>query len=564
MLRWLLRLVGKVIAQPIRWRLAAFEAATQQPQQVQETLLRTILARQTDTGFGRDHGFGQIRTVADYRRQVAIAPYERLEPYIARVRQGDLRALLADPQVLLFALTSGTTAARKYIPITPQYLADYRRGWNLWGLRAMRDHRPIILRPMLQLVGDPEEFRTEAGIPCGSLSGLTAQVQKHIIRWLYAVPACTGRIKDAVARTYVALRFSVPRAISMILAANPSSLLTLARALDTHKEPLLRDLRDGTLDAQLDLPASIRTELTRKLRKHPALVCQLESAISASGALLPSAVWPNDKVLIGTWTGGSVGPYLRQLPKYYGQTWVRDLGLLASEGRMTLPFDDNTPAGVLDVTTHYFEFIPEGEIDSPQPTVLGAHEVEAGRSYFIVPTTAAGLYRYQISDLVRVTGFFNRTPLIEFLGKGNRFASLTGEKLSEHQVTQAQEVTVRQTGLVIGAYSVAPCWDDERPYYGLFVEANDVLATGSAERFLTAFEAQLCALNTEYESKRQSGRLGPVRLLVVPTGFWAQWDRARQEKAGGPPEQYKHPCLIGDLAFRAQAPVQREQAAPAA
>ena len=40
---------------------------------------------------------------------------------------------------------------------------------------------------------------------------------------------------------------------------------------------------------------------------------------------------------------------------------------------MTIPMADATPSGVLDITTHFFEFIPEEEIDlSPQPTVLGS------------------------------------------------------------------------------------------------------------------------------------------------------------------------------------------------
>ena len=89
----------------------------------------------------------------------------------------------------MFALTSGTTAARKYIPVTDQYLADYRRGWNIWGLKAFRDHPEVQLRPIVQLSGDWDEFRTEAGIPCGAVTGLTATMQKRIIRWLYCVPA---------------------------------------------------------------------------------------------------------------------------------------------------------------------------------------------------------------------------------------------------------------------------------------------------------------------------------------------------------------------------------------
>ena len=188
----------------------------------------------------------------------------------------------------------------------------------------------------------------------------------------------------------------------MLIAANPSSLLGLARAADFHKEALVRDIADGTLNRSLDMPADIRAVLERRLKRRPDRAREIEGGINRSGALLPSDVWEPSRVLIGTWTGGSIGPYLRQLPRYFGATAVRDLGLLASEGRMTLPFADDSPAGVLDIATHYFEFIPESEIDSAAPIVLGAHELEEGRSYFIVPTTGAGLYRYQIFDLVRV------------------------------------------------------------------------------------------------------------------------------------------------------------------
>src|SRR5262249_30243432 len=152
------------------------------------------------------------------------------EPYIDRVRKGETAALLADPKVHMFALTSGTTAARKYIPVTGQYLADYRRGWNLWGLKAFRDHAAVKLRPIVQLSGDWDEFRTEAGIPCGAVTGLTATMQKRIIRWLYCVPACVGKVKDPQAKYYLALRLSLPRSVGMIIAANPSTLIGLGRA----------------------------------------------------------------------------------------------------------------------------------------------------------------------------------------------------------------------------------------------------------------------------------------------------------------------------------------------
>src|SRR5829696_2406524 len=267
MLRRVLRYcLGKVIARPLHRKFAAFETACQDPEPTQSELLRRTLAYHADTDFGKDHGFGQVKTVADYRRQVPVAPYERAEPYIRRVMKGETRALLADPQVLMFALTSGTTAARKHIPITQQYLDDYRRGWNLWGLRAIRAHRPVFLRSILQLCGDADEYRTETGVPCGNLTGFTAQVQRKLIRWLYCVPPATGKVKDAHARTYLAVRFALPKRVGMLMSANPSTLVNLARFMDREKESLIRDVADGTLNPMLDIPAEIREAIAPKLK----------------------------------------------------------------------------------------------------------------------------------------------------------------------------------------------------------------------------------------------------------------------------------------------------------
>src|SRR5437660_9319619 len=257
--RLLRYVLEKIVAAPMRRHLRAFKLATEQPREVQEALLRRILAFQAGTEFGREHRFREIHTIADFRRNLPVSGYEYFEPYLARVCRGDLRALLADPCVHMFARTSGTTAARKFIPVTPQYLADYRRGWNLWGLRLFRyDHPEVKLRPIVQISSDWDEFRTEAGIPCGSVTGLTAEMQKRIIRWLYCVPGCISKIKDPMAKYYVVLRLSLPRPVGMVVAANPSTLVNLARAGDQHKESLIRDLHDGTLSERIDVPGEIR------------------------------------------------------------------------------------------------------------------------------------------------------------------------------------------------------------------------------------------------------------------------------------------------------------------
>ena len=329
--------------------------------------------------------------------------------------------------------------------MTPQYLADYKRGWNIWGMKVYRDHRPVRFRPIVQISGDWQEFSTPAGIPCGAVTGLTASMQMRLIRWLYCVPASVSRVKDAAAKYYVALRLSMPRKVGMIIAANPSTLINLARLGDQEKESLLRDIRDGTLSDRFDIPADVRADVASKVaRKHPERVAELEEIVRRTGTLMPKDYWPTDCIL-GNWMGGSMGAYLRQYPKYFGSTPIRDVGLIASEGRMTIPMSDGTPAGTLDVTSHFFEFIPEDEIQSPKPTVLTAGELIPGRNYYILLTTSYGLYRYNIYDVVRCTGFHNQTPLVEFLSKGSLFSNLTGEKVSEYHVFAAMSDVLAAT-----------------------------------------------------------------------------------------------------------------------
>src|SRR5260370_13553594 len=139
---------------------------------------------------------------------------------------------------------------------------------------------------------------------------------------------------------------------------------------------------------------------------------------------------------------------------------------------MTIPIDDGTRAGILDIRHHYFEFIPEEASELEQPETLEATDLVAGRNYFILLTTAGGLYRYQIHDLVRCVGYHGKAPLLEFLNKGAHFASLTGEKLSEFQVVDAVNAAQRALGIHLGSYLLVPALGDPPPYTFLIQEAD--------------------------------------------------------------------------------------------
>ena len=212
---------------------------------------------------------------------------------------------------------------------------------------------------------------------------------------------------------------------------------------------------------------------------------------------------------------------------------------------MTIPLTGGTSAGVLDFYHHYFEFIPVDEHDKARPTVLEGHELQQGKEYYIVMTTSGGLYRYDIHDVVRCVGFEGQAPLIEFLNKGKNFSNLTGEKLSEHQAIRAVKQSFADLALPIDTFTLAPVMDDQ-PRYVLLVES--LAHHGRSAELAHRVQSNLAAVNEEYGDKCGSGRLLPVQVREVARGTW---NALRQERTGdrGNFEEYKHPCLVGDVNF---------------
>jgi hypothetical protein len=543
------RLAGLPLTLRARALAADFLGQTARAGSVQRDLLLSRIARHADSDFGRDHHFGEIRSIADFRKRVPVRGYDGHEPYIARVRQGDLGALFGPgTTVRMFAMTSGTTAQPKTIPVTQESLDGYREGWTIWGIRAFDDHPAMLssgLKPILQLASDWRESVTPSGIPCGAITGLTSQMQSLLVRTVYCMHPAASRIKDVESKYYVALRLAAHRDVGTVIAANPSTILAIARLGDREKETLIRDLADGTVSKKWTIPDDVRQAIKIRTRwKRPHAARRMERIVERTGRLLPKDYWPNLQFL-SNWTGGTMGAYLRGYPEYFGETPVRDVGLIASEGRMTIPVEDNTSAGLLDIRHHYFEFIPEDQGDADEPDVLGATELEEGKRYFILPTTAGGLYRYHIQDLVRCAGFRGETPLIEFLNKGAHYSSLTGEKLSEFQVVAAGDRAQRELGVRLRSFLLLPEWG-EPPGYVLLVEEGDA-DYEMANRLAQEMEHQLLSLNVEYENKRSTLRLAPIRARRIPAGSWAEFQRRRLARSGGTVEQYKQPLLMPDL-----------------
>jgi GH3 auxin-responsive promoter len=521
-----------------------FDDCTWRPGAAQWDKLKEICARNADTEFGRKHHFERIRSPADYQLAVPPQTYDTLAPSIDRMTAGEPNVLTAD-KPLLFATTSGTTGAAKYIPVTPSYLNEYSHGIHVHTYRTFADFPDLLEGRVLVSSSNDEEGRTAGGTPYGAISGYLTKTQPGVLRRYYVLPYEICKIKDIETKYYLTLRHALAADVRCIVTPNPSSLLLLAQAMQTHADELIDDIGRGTVNPAY-LPAGAAPGLTAGLVPDRQRAKELAACVRATGRLIPAEAWPNLRCM-SCWKGGTMPLYLRKLPEFFGDVPIRDLGYMASEGRGATPLVNSGAAGVLNVTTHFFEFLPVEQRDAADPDFLTGEQLESDHEYYVYLTTSAGLYRYDINDIIRVVDFYRRTPVIQFVRKGQGVSSITGEKLTEAQMTASLVDVVDRGGFDLDHVTACVEWG-EPPCYALYCESARRWPEERCHQFLRALDSALSARNIEYEAKRRSRRLGmPVFKQVAAGSFTAL--RQRRVAAGAPEAQVKIPHLSTDMRF---------------
>jgi hypothetical protein len=213
---------------------------------------------------------------------------------------------------------------------------------------------------------------------------------------------------------------------------------------------------------------------------------------------------------------------------------------------------------VLAIPTNLYEFFPVDEDRKPKGAeLLTVEELEQGKQYYIYVTTVAGLYRYDMNDIIEVTGFYEKTPLIRFVQKGKGVVSFTGEKLYESQVLAAVDHAFAP---MLGAYEFIAAIGEMRrtkPCYVFLIEFDKPVQDAEAKVMLKSLEQALRAHNMEYASKRDSMRLdGPV-LRIIKSGEFDRYRKRAVEK-GKSDGQFKILRLTTDAGFAKEFQVERE------
>ena len=488
------------------------KSVSRNPRRTSEQTLRGILTYAKDTVYGREHHFADILAAKDdkelyalYQQYVPAQEYEALRPYVERHKNGEANVLFPGKPIM-YATTSGTTKEPKWVPITDVYLNSvYGKMTKVWLFNFIKNRPKVFTGKIVSIVGKVIEGYAPDGTVFGSVSGVTQRDCPKFVKKLYASPADVFSITDYNARYYAIMRMGIERNITLIVTANPSTIVEMQNNVNEFYDQYVDDIEHGTLNKDLNISPEIRAAIRPYLKPNPERASELRALKQKYGTVLPKHYWPNLQIL-NTWKCGNTKVYVDKFEHSFPEQMLhQEFGYFSSECRFGLVLDD-TNNTVLFPHFHYYEFIEEHDLENEHPHFLQLHELEQGKRYCPFVTTYAGLYRYNMNDLVEVGPNFVNTPTVHMIQKVNGIVTMTGEKLHERQFIEAVHAAEKELQMPVKFF--VGFADLSISAYHFYYEFENLATTQQqAEQFTRKVDQVLQQSNIEYKAKRESFRV---------------------------------------------------------
>ena len=457
----------------------------------QQDLLLELVKTAEKTLFGREHHFEDIKTIRDFQRQVPVADYEDLKPYIERAKKGQAHILWpGNPEY--FAKTSGTTSGSKYIPISKEgmpYQTNAAKSM-LFHYINKKNNADFVTGKMIFLQGNPR-LEEEFGIKTGRLSGIVAH---HIPNYLQKnrLPSFkTNEIED----------------------------------WETKVDEIVLETENEDMTLISGIP--------------PWLIMYFEKLIERN-CLKIKDLFPNLQLII---TGGvNYEPYREKMENLLGGKVDILQTFPASEGFFAFQ-DDFNKEGLLLQTNHgiFYEFIPLEEYDEKEAKRLPLRDIELNKDYALILTTNSGLWAYSIGDVVR---FISKNPYrILVSGRTKHFTSAFGEHVIAFEVEEAMKATVLKYPAQITEFHLAPQVTPETgelPFHEWFIEFEK--EPENLDLFQKTLDKEMRQRNSYYEDLISGKILQPLKIVNLKKNAFQDYAKS-EGKLGG---QNKIPRLAND------------------
>jgi hypothetical protein len=429
-----------------------FERALEQAEQTQASVQKELCDRISKTEYGKSLGFD-----GDWQK-IPVVNYDDLEPWILQQR-------LTPEPVLFYERTSGSSGPAKLIPYTRSLRQSFSQMFCVWAHDLIANGPKFSTGKLYACISPQLSEETELQDDAEYLDNWL----KWVLRPFLVMPEGLERLRDPKAFQHqLSLALLKAERLETISVWSPSFLQVQLKYIQTHQEVL-----------QAELKGKISRDRSQLLSEHTIPWTEL---------------WTHLK-LISCWDSMTAADQASGLRSRFPGVLVQGKGLLATEAPITIPLIE-AQGYVPMLNEVFFEFEDETGIHL-------LHELKTGQIYTLILSQKGGLYRYRISDRVRVTHWYRTVPCLEFVGRGEAVSDLVGEKLSGSFVRNALE----QLDLQCDFKSLVPV--PEPPHYVLLLDRSKL----DADSISIQLDQRLCQAY-HYRQARLLGQLSAPQVII--------------------------------------------------
>ena len=472
------------------------------PIRAQRRELRKLLTKAQFTEFGKFYHFDEIllsrRIMDEFRKRVPVFDYNKMHDEWWYLNLQGKRNIAWPGKIKYFALSSGTSeAASKYIPVTKALNNRITRAGIRQLVSATRYDFPVGFynRGVLMIGGSTDlQYNKEFGYYAGDLSGISA-----------------GKIPGWFEAFY-----------------KPGQKISKVKDWAEKMDLMVKEAPKWDIGVIVGVPAWVQILLERIVKEY-----QLKTIHD---------LWPN--LMVYVHSGVAFAPYEKSFERLFGKKMVYIESYLASEGYIAYQVDLNKRVMQLLVDNGiYFEFVPFNEENFDEngnivehPKTLTLKEVEENVDYALLLSTCAGTWRYLIGDTIKfltpegpIYGERPRGVNIAITGRTKQFLSITGEHLSQDNMTRAVELTAEELGVDITEFTVAGIKHGTMYAHHWYLGCDEPIDPQVA---LQKIDAHLCKLNDDYAVERTEA-IKEIFIDVLPTQVFYKFMEEKIGKWGG-------------------------------
>ena len=486
---------------------------------LQKETLMNLLEKNANTEYGKKYGFADIKSISEYKSRVPFSEYDTYEPYIRRmVKKGEKNLITAD-EPKHYALSSGSVGVPKHIPVSQMELDKYAKYGSAMVFGVMNEYylttkyRPLKLgygANTLEL-----KFReTPTGVPKGAISGNLLKQVKNIVEYILTPPWDIISPEYDMDLKYLRARFVLERRDIIFLdGAFMTSLVDMMDYITANYKMLCKDIYYGRINKDIEMPQILREKLSQDLSPNPDRARELMREFKKGTDCIIPRIWPKVQMIASIGTGGFFA-YTKKMRRYTGKNIpFNNVMYAASEGLFATARHAEDTSYVLIPEGGFYEFIPvKNEDDSKTLTI---DELEIGEEYEIVITNLSGFYRYRIKDVIRVTGYYNQSPMVNFIYRKSQTMSIAGEKTNQEALDWSVYQFCKETGVNINDYSIYGDDDSKPGHYVFLMEPDRIVPKEDIPKLRDVIDGKLMQANPSYGDKVRNGVLKPAELILL-------------------------------------------------